>query len=123
MVTPTDLPQFLLLLHQPNTGPAPTAEEMQRIMSRFADWMERLKSKGMVVGTNGLQATGTVLRGSRGVIVSDGSFAESKEIIGGYVLIAADSFEHALAAARDCPGLDYRMAVEVRPVIAKHGQC
>ncbi len=117
MTTPTDKPQFLLLLHQPNTGPAPTGEEMQRIMARFADWMEQLRSKGMVVGTNGLQATGTVLRGPRGAIVNDGPFAESKEIIGGYVLIAADSFEHALEAARDCPGLDHRMAVEVRPVV------
>ena len=123
MATPTDKPQFLLLLHQPNTGPAPTAEEMQRIMARFAEWMGSLRSKGMVMGTNGLQATGAVLRGTRGAIVSDGPFAESKEIIGGYVLLAADSFDHALEAARDCPGLDYRMAVEVRPVVAKHSQC
>ncbi len=123
MTTPTEKPQFLLLLHQPNTGPAPTAEKMQRIMARFAVWMEQLRSKGMVVGTNGLQATGAVLRGARGAVVSDGPFAESKEIIGGYVLITADCFEHALEAARDCPGLDYRMAVEVRPVVAKHGQC
>jgi hypothetical protein len=116
MTASPDKPQFLLLLRQPNTGPAPTADEMRQIMDRFGEWMAGLSARGMVVGTNGLETTGTVLRGPRGASTTDGPFAESKEIIGGYVLITADDFEAAVEAARDCPGLDYRMAVEVRPV-------
>ncbi len=85
-------------------------------MGRFELWMKGLREKQMVVGTNGLEPAGTVLRGPRGRTVCDGPFAESKEIIGGYVLITADDFEQAVEAARDCPGLDYRMAIEVRPV-------
>jgi hypothetical protein len=94
---------------------------MKEIMDRFTVWMKSLSDKSMVVGTNGLEATGTVLRGPRGAAVTDGPFAESKEIVGGYVLLAADSFEHAVEAARECPGLDYRMAVEVRPVKQMRG--
>jgi len=105
----------MLLLHQPN-GPVSAPAEMQKIMARFDLWMKSLNDRGMVVGTDGLEPKGTVLRGSRGRSVSDGPFAESKEIIGGYVLITADSYEQAVEAARDCPGLDYGMAVEVRPV-------
>ena len=116
MIASPEKPQFLLLLHQPNTGPAPTAEEMRQIMGRFTEWMASLSARGMVVATNGLETTGTVLRGPRGSSTTDGPFAESKEIVGGYVLISADNLDAAVEAARDCPGLDYRMAVEVRPV-------
>jgi hypothetical protein len=116
MNTQTKKPQFLLLLHQPNTGPAPTPDQMKQIMDRFTVWMRNLSDKGIVVGTNGLESTGTVLRGPRGTTLNDGPFAESKEIVGGYVLITADSFNQAVEIARDCPGLDYQMAVEVRPV-------
>ena len=116
MTTPSTKPQFLLLLRQPNTGPAPTPEEMQKIMARFGEWMKGLNAKGMVVGTNGLEFGGKVLRGPRGAEMTDGPYPESKEIVGGYVLITADSLEDALEAARECPGLDYRMAVEVRAV-------
>jgi len=85
-------------------------------MGRFTEWMASLSARGMVVGTNGLETTGTVLRGPRGASTTDGPFTESKEIVGGYVLISADNLDAAVEAARDCPGLDYRMAVEVRPV-------
>ena len=114
--SPTSLPQFLLLLRQPHEGPHPSAEEMQHIMSRFGAWMADLSAKGVVIATNGLEDTGTVLRGRRGSSSTDGPFAEAKEIVGGYVLITAGSFEEAVEIVRDCPGLDYRMAVEVRPV-------
>jgi len=110
-------PQFMLLLRLPGEGSRPSDEELRQIMERFAVWMKSLADRGMVLGTNGLEETGTVLRGSLGATtVTDGPFAEAKEIIGGYVLITAASFEQAVEAARACPGLDYRMAVEVRPV-------
>ena len=112
--------QFLLLLRQPHEGPAPTPEEMQHIMSRFGEWMDQMRRNGAVVGTNGLENTGTVLRGSRGLSTTDGPFAESKEIVGGYVLVQAGSLSEAIEMARDCPGLDYRMTVEVRPVRNPH---
>ena len=114
--TPAQRSQFLLLLRQPHTGPHPTPDEMQQITERFTKWMQSMVEKGIVVGRNHLDDTGSVLRGPRGAVVSDGPFAESKEMVGGYVLITADSLRHAVEIARDCPGLDYRMAVEVRPV-------
>ena len=108
-------PQFLLVLRQPHGG-QPGPDELRLIMGRFTEWMKSISAKGNIVGTNGLKDTGAVLRGPRGASVSDGPFAESKEIIGGYVLITADSLVQAIEIARECPGLDYRMTVEVRPV-------
>jgi hypothetical protein len=105
----------MLLLRQPN-GSAPASGELDKIMARFAVWIQGMKDKDMVISTNGLETAGKVLRGKRGASVTDGPFAEAKEIIGGYVLIAADNLDQAVAAAQDCPGLDYAMAVEVRPI-------
>ena len=72
MTDSPDKPQFLLLLRQPNAGPAPTAEEMRLIMGRFTEWMASLSARGMVVGTNGLETTGTVLRRATIVLLAAG---------------------------------------------------
>ncbi len=104
--------EYMILIRQPNDGPGPGPEELKKIMERFALWMEGLAAKGMVVSTSGLDTTGVVLRGSS---VTDGPFAEAKEIVGGYVHIQAESFEQAVEAARTCPELDYRLSLEVRP--------
>jgi hypothetical protein len=118
MTTEAKKSQFLLLLRQPPGG-TPPPEELQKIMARFAVWMKAMSAKGMVVGTNGLEITGKVLRGPRGASITDGPYPEAKEVVGGYVLITADSLNDAIEAARDCPGLDYHMVVEVRPVRAR----
>ncbi len=85
-------------------------------MARFGEWMASLNAKGIVVGNNGLENTGKVLRGHRGASTTDGPYSETKEIVGGYILIKAESLDHAVEIARNCPGLDYSLAVEVRPI-------
>ncbi len=103
-------------LSHPASGPAPTAAEMQQIMQRFGTWMAELQAKDLVVGSNGLEETGKMLRGPRGARIVDGPYVETKEIIGGYIQIKARDLEHAVEIARGCPGLDYRLGVEVRPI-------
>ncbi len=114
--------QYLLLLLQPGAGPGPTPAELKEIMSRFETWMSSLYAKGIVAGTNGLEPTGKILREPGGVVITDGPYAETKEVVGGYILINAASLDEAVAIARGCPGLDYRLAVEVRPVRPKSGK-
>jgi hypothetical protein len=112
--------QHLLLLRQPGTGPIPGPDEMAKIMARFGAWMAGLQARGLVEGTNGLGPTGKILRGPAGeTVVTDGPYAEAKEIVGGYVLLKVATMKAAVAIARKCPGLDYRMTVEVRPVIRR----
>lgn len=116
MPDPSVQPRFMLLLRQPQEGPHPTPKEMEQIMSRFTAWMRDLSASGQVVAANGLDDSGKVLRGPRGKTVSDGPYAEAKEIVGGYVLLAAADLDQAIELARGCPGLDYRMVVEVRAI-------
>jgi hypothetical protein len=120
MPTQAEKPEFMLLLLQPNRGPHPTPEEMNEIMGRFSRWMDGMNAQGIVAGTSGLEVAGKILRGPRGASVTDGPFPEAKEIVGGYVIIKAADLDAAVEIARDCPGLDYRMAVEVRPVKHRH---
>jgi len=115
MKTQSEKSEYMLLLRQPN-GPIPAPEELKKIMDRFSAWMKSMEEKGMVLATAGLDVSGKILRGTGGETIIDGPYPEATEIVGGYVLIAASDMNEAVAAARQCPGLDYRMAVEVRPV-------
>lgn len=115
MATSPEKPQFVLLLRQP-PGPRPPPEILDPIMAQFAKWMKDLQAKNLVVATNGLVTTGKIVSGPRGLTITDGPYVESKEIVGGYVLIAVDNEEQAIAAAQGCPGLGYGMVVEVRQV-------
>jgi hypothetical protein len=57
-----------------------------------------------------------IISGKNGRVVSDGPFAESKEAIGGYFLLAVDSLEEAVAIAQTSPALEYGTKIEVRPI-------
>jgi hypothetical protein len=49
-------------------------------------------------------------------MVADGSFAESKEAIGGYFFLTVADENEAIEIAEQWPGLEYGSVVEVRPV-------
>lgn len=89
-------------------------------MMQFQTWMNDLRSRHEVISSNGLiPTTGKVLRGPNGLSATDGPYVEANEVMGGYVLLAADSFEDAVAAGRACPGLGYNMTVEIRTVMPR----
>jgi hypothetical protein len=59
------------------------------------------------------------MRGAGGLSMTDGPYPEGTEVVGGYVLLEAETMDQVIAAGRACPGLDYNMAVEVRPVMSR----
>ena len=119
----TSSDQFLIILRQPGSGPGPTPEKLQKIMVRFSEWMDGLYARNAVIGTNRLLQTGTVIRGSPGKeVITDGPYIEAKEVVGGYVMVKARSLKAAVALAKRCPGLDYGMTIEVRPVQKRPGR-
>jgi hypothetical protein len=104
---------YLLLFRSPQDEPDPSPQEMEVIFGKWMAWMKSMKAKGLYVGGDRLNDAGKVIHGSS---VTDGPFAEAKESVGGYILIAADSLEQATAIGKGCPGLEYGTRVEVRPV-------
>jgi hypothetical protein len=91
-------------------------EELQKAMSQFKAWFDRLTEEGKLKAAQPLVRDGKIVSGKQGGVVSDGPFAESKEAIGGYFLLAASSLEEAIAVAKSSPSLEYGTQIEVRPV-------
>jgi hypothetical protein len=78
-----------------------------------------LQAKGTLLASEELQpvATATTVRVRNGdTVVSDGPFAETKETLGGYCLIEADSLDEAIEWASRIPSA-HSGTVEIRPVV------
>jgi hypothetical protein len=96
-----------------------TPEQRTQLARQWNDWFESLAAKGKVAHANPLDPAGRVVSGSRGERVTDGPYAEGKEIVGGYFMLAVAGLDEATAIARQCPGLPLGMTVEVRQVIGQ----
>jgi hypothetical protein len=74
---------------------------MQEMFAVWNAWKDRFK--GNVVDMGGkLKPSGKVLTVTGAV---DGPFIEAKEIVGGYMIVTADSYDHALEMAREMFGM------------------
>ena len=92
--------------------------DMEQIFRRWMAWVDELRAKGLYLGGEPLEPQpASVLRGATSVTVTDGPYAEAKEIVGGFILIRAASLAEAVAIARGCPGLPDGGSVEVRQVM------
>jgi hypothetical protein len=109
---------MLLIYGDPTRMPAPDSPEREAASARWAEVTRRMDEAGVRVAGDALQGpdTATTVRGEDAV-VSDGPFAETKEILAGYYLVDVPDLDEALRWARQLPILSYG-SVEVRPVMA-----
>src|ERR1041385_2915163 len=112
----TKTSQYLLLFRGNDWHKGLSPEEMQKVVSDWKNWFDRLTAGGKALAGQPLEREGKVVSGKNGRVVADGPFAESKEAIGGYFLLKVNSLDEAVAIAKECPGLPYGAVVEVRPV-------
>jgi hypothetical protein len=74
----------------------------QGLMDAMGPWMEKVLSEGKLISTGGLKpaAEGRRLAGKTGRIkLTDGPFAEAKEVVGGYAVFEAPDLDAATALA------------------------
>ena len=116
MNTPTATTDYMLLFRGTNWDKELSPEQLQKVVSDWAAWFERLTQQGKVKSGHPLQNEGKIVSGKQGRAVADGPFAESKEAIGGYFYLQVDGMDEAVKIAQECPGLEYGAVVEVRPV-------
>jgi hypothetical protein len=110
---------MLVYLEEPDFLAWP-AEEQERLRDACADWHDALVRDGRSGGAMRLQpvATATTLRErAGGLVLSDGPFAETKEILGGFVILEAPDLDAAIALARTFPSLRAGFSLELRPVM------
>jgi hypothetical protein len=106
--------EFLYIFRGSEAQQSP--EAMQAHMQKWMAWMKELTAKGHFKAGEPLDKTGKVLRG-REKKVTDGPYAEAKDMVGGYLLVTAKDLDHAVELARGCPIFETNGNVEVRPVM------
>ena len=113
--------QYLLLIYDEEKNWETMSEaERNGLFGEYGAYTQELQASGKMVGGNALQptATATTVRVRNGdQVVTDGPFAETKEQLGGYYLIEADSVDGALEWAAKIPGARWG-SIEVRPIMA-----
>jgi hypothetical protein len=105
-----------MLIFRGGNSPGDSPEQMQQHMQKWLAWFEGLTRSGAYKGQGApLEPGGRLVRGARKA-VSDGPFAEAKDLVGGYAIIEARDLDAAVEIARGCPTFEKDGAVEVRPV-------
>lgn len=94
--------RYLVFLRSiPGKQQPPSAEQMQAMYAAFGAWKQKFEANIVDLGGK-LKPGGKLLTASG---VTDGPFTESKELVGGYMVLAAASYEQAVTVARECPGV------------------
>jgi len=97
-------------------GRPPSAEQMQAVMKQWQTWIKGIAAKGKYSGTNRLLSEGKTLK--PGNAITDGPYAEGKEVVGGYLIVKANSLDEAVEMAKSSPNIIYGGNVEVRSVMS-----
>jgi len=107
--------EFVYLYRGGEAGRSP--ERVQQVMQKWMAWLKDLAGKGHIKDQGQpLERSGKLVKGKQKT-VTDGPFAEAKDVVGGYTLIEARDLEQAVELSKGCPIFEVEGAVEVRPVM------
>jgi hypothetical protein len=105
---------YMMLFRGEHWDKGLSGEELQQLLNKVMAWFDDLQKQGKVKGGQPLAPKGYMVSDR---VVFDGPFTESKEVVGGYLLLEADNLEEALAIAKSSPTLEHGITIEVRPVL------
>jgi hypothetical protein len=125
-----DMGHYMLILHRDRDRPALSPAEMAEVVQRYTAWGDALRQKGKLVSSEKLMPGGFCVRRQEGaLLVTDGPYAEAKDVIGGYYVFQAQDDVEALSIAKQSPHLWSTNWVELRSVdraavaeARRHGQ-
>ena len=112
--------QYLLLIYGDQNGwESMSEEERGQVFQAYGTFTQELEDSGAMVGGNALQPTETAttvrVRNDE-TLTTDGPFAETKEQLGGYYLVEAESIDEAIDWAAKIPAARTG-TIEVRPLV------
>ena len=110
--------RYMLLIYGPTEG-GPSPEELQAQFPRWFTYTSEIEKSGLHRAGEALQGaeTATTVRVRDGeTIITDGPFAETKELLAGFYLIDAPDLATAQEWAAKMPNIHYG-SVEVRPIM------
>jgi hypothetical protein len=109
--------EFALLFRHPNFAglSKSSPQEMQVLQKKWMDWSSAIREQGKLANAGiRLSLEGKVLKPNG--VVTDGPFAEIKEMLGSFVVVKAENIDEAVTLAHGCPILESGGSVEVRPL-------
>jgi hypothetical protein len=113
------MPHYMLVLHEePMDYSQMSPEDIEAVIREYIEWSQAVEAKGKYVGGQKLKDEGgRHLNGfGSGFRVTDGPYAEAKEIIGGFFTVSAADYDEAVELSSDCPHLKYGGRVELREI-------
>lgn len=117
------MPRYAALIYEPAEGAGQgTDEEWAQVMKEYTEFGETAGAAGVIGGGEALQPPSTAttihVKGGKGgdVVMTDGPFAETKEVLGGFYLLDCPDLDSAIQWASKIPGA-WHGRVEVRPCI------
>ena len=106
--------QYLFLYRGAQRPTSP--QDTQQMMQKWMKWFEELGRQGHVKDPGQpLEPTGKVVKGQQKTI-TDGPFAEAKDLVGGYTIVEATDLAHAAEISKGCPIFEDGGSVEIRPI-------
>jgi hypothetical protein len=116
--------QYMLLIYgEENLWTSRTEEDLQALYAGYGKLTGELRAQGKLLAGDELQsiATATTVQVRQGeTLVSDGPFAETKEVLGGYYVVEAESLDEAIEWAAKIPDAQDGK-IEIRPVVDHTG--
>ena len=111
--------EFMMLFrHVPNPAYQPSPEDIQNSLKHWQSWIGDIAAQGKFIGTNELESEGQTIGGDG--LISDGPYAEVKEIIGGYMHVKAENLAEAVEMAKGCPIISFGGTIEIRSIAQRH---
>jgi hypothetical protein len=111
--------QYMLLIYGEQPTGAPDPAYIDKMMADYWAFEKAVSDAGVKVAGDALQGTeaATTVQVTGGEkVVTDGPFAETREVLGGYYLLDVPDLDAALDWAARCPGSHYGK-IEVRPIM------
>lgn len=102
--------KFMLILHStPDGFRKLSPDQMQGAVEKFAAWLGKMRATGRMVSSEKLMDEGgRMLQLQRdGLRILDGPYIETKEMIGGYLVLRAADYDEAIELTSDCPFLHF----------------
>ncbi len=116
--------QYMLLIHDDEKLWQSLSEtELGALYQAYGAVTQEMRDRGAFIAGDQLQPTtaATTVRERDGErLITDGPFAETKEQLGGYYLIEAESLDEAIEWAAKLPSARYG-SIEVRPIVVREG--
>jgi hypothetical protein len=111
----TIMEKFMLIFHG-GMSSSHSAEEMQDNMGKWMAWIDKLSKAGKYVAGEPLLPGGKLITG-KNKTVTDGPYTEGKELVGGFFILNADSYDEVTKLCADYPDYEIGGSIQVRQVM------